>query len=168
MYLGDFKLGTSLRFKFPTVNGAGAPTTLSGSPAISVYKADGTGEVTTGVTLTVDFDGKTGLNHVTIDLSDAFYAAGNDYQVVITAGTVAGVSAVGYVPVHFSIDNRTNTALTTLAQDAQYARAGAIGKQVIDYVARTITFYDRDGVTVLSTQTLTPSGSPTGSTLTRG
>ena len=60
---------------------------------ISVYKGSATGTEKTSaeayITLDVDFDGVTGLNHVLIDLSgDAFFAVGDDYNVVITAGTV--------------------------------------------------------------------------------
>jgi hypothetical protein len=45
------------------------------------------------------------MHHITIDLSaDAtFYAAGSDFDVVITSGTVNGVSIVGYVIAHFTI-----------------------------------------------------------------
>lgn len=55
-----------------------------------------------------------------------------------------------------------------LAQDAQYARAGAIGKREIDLVNRTVKYYDRDDATLLDTQSITPSGSPSGSVVTRG
>ena len=107
MNLGDFQAGATVDLKFVTVAGTGAPTTLSGSPAISVYKGNETGsETTTGVTLSVDFDTITGLNHVRILTTDAFYEADADYQVVITAGTVDGVSVVGYVVGAFSIENR--------------------------------------------------------------
>lgn len=105
-YLGDIAEDATLDFKFTTVSGA--PATLSGTPALSVYKANGTTQTTAGITLTVDFDSVTGLNHARIDTSaDAFYATGNDYQVVITTGTVGGTSVVGYVVGEFSIENRT-------------------------------------------------------------
>jgi hypothetical protein len=94
--------------KFTTVTTAGVPVTLAGSPAISVYKANGTTQSTTGVTLTVDFDGVTGLHHVRIDTSadGTFYAAAADFQVVITTGTVSAASVVGYVIGAFSLSNR--------------------------------------------------------------
>ena len=58
---------------------------------MSVYKGNATATEKTSaeayITLTIDFDGKTGLNHVDLDLSgDAFFAVGNDYMVVITTG----------------------------------------------------------------------------------
>jgi hypothetical protein len=57
--------------------------------------------------------------------------------------------------------------VATIAQDAQHARAGSIGKREVDMVNRTVKYYDRDDATLLKTQTLTPSGSPTGSVVTR-
>lgn len=107
-YLGDYAEDyATLNFKFSTHKADGTPATLSGTPAISVYKANGTTQSTAGITLSVDFDSVTGLNNVLIDLSaDAFYAVANDYQVVITTGTVDSVSVVGTVLAHFSIENR--------------------------------------------------------------
>ena len=107
-YLGDYAEDyATLNFKFSTHKADGTPATLSGTPAISVYKANGTTQSTAGITLTADFDSVTGLNNVLIDLSaDAFYAVASDYQVVITTGTVDSVSVVGTVLAHFSIENR--------------------------------------------------------------
>jgi len=107
-YIGDYTEDfATLNFKFTTVATTGAPTTLSGTPVISVYKANGLTQSVAGITLTVDFDAVTGLNNVLIDLSaDVFYAVANDYQVVITTGTVGGTSVVGYVVAEFSIENR--------------------------------------------------------------
>jgi len=107
-YIGDFAEDyATLNMKFTTVGSDGASTVLAGTPAISVYKANGTTQSTAGITLSVDFDSVVGLNNVLIDLSaDAFYAVANDYQVVITTGTVGGTSVVGYVVGEFSIQNR--------------------------------------------------------------
>lgn len=112
MYLGDYNEdNANLNFKFTTRDTDAAPFTLAGTPVVSVYKgnADGTEKTSAEayITLTVDFDGKTGLNHVEIDLStNAFWATGNDYQIVITTGTVNGNSVVGEVVADFSIENR--------------------------------------------------------------
>src|SRR5262245_21788440 len=108
MYLGELYAGQTLDFKFTTVNSSRVPTTLAGTPAISVYKDNDVVQSTSGVTLTVDFDGVTGLNHVSIDTSASasFYSSGSDFHVVITAGTVGGSSVVGFVVKEFSIDNR--------------------------------------------------------------
>lgn len=113
MDLGDRLLNTVVDFKFTTV-APPAPTTLAGTPALAVYPINSTTEITAGITLTVDFDGRTGLNHVRIDLSaSASYTRRQDYCVVITTGTVGGVSAVGYVVATFSIENRYTPGLVT-------------------------------------------------------
>lgn len=107
MHLGDIAEDSTLRGSFNTRGSDGAPITLAGTPALAVYKDAGTTESTAGVTLTVDFDSRTGLHIFTIDTSsDAFYAAGSDYQVVITSGTVDGTSVVGVRVASFSIANR--------------------------------------------------------------
>jgi hypothetical protein len=131
-YQGDILAGALLDFKFQTLNTSAVPTTLSGTPALSVYKNNSTTESTAGVTLTVDFDGRTGCNHARIDTSadGAFYAAGNNYQVVITAGTVNGVSVVGAIAGEFSIENRK----TILADRAQGGPAATLNlKSVFVY-----------------------------------
>lgn len=114
--LGQRPLSSTLSFNFTTsVNGV--PTTLLGSPVISVYK-NSTTESTTGVTLTVDYDSRTGLNHVVIDTSadTSFYSADNDFSVVITAGTLGGVSQVGVEVGSFALMNeRSNLDKTTKA-----------------------------------------------------
>lgn len=108
-YLGDYTEDyATLNFKFTSRTTSGVPIVLAGTPIISVYTGSATGtEVTTGVTLAVDFDNVVGLNNVLIDLSSAaFYATGADYHVVITQGTVNSVSVVGEVVATFSIENR--------------------------------------------------------------
>jgi len=89
--------GGTLYVKFTTRNTSGVPTTLGGSPAVSIYKDNSTTQSTAGVTLTAYFDGVVGLNHVTIDTSSdgSFYVNGSHYELVITTGTVGGTSVVG-------------------------------------------------------------------------
>jgi hypothetical protein len=108
IYLGDFFTGEVLDFKFNTQTSAGAPITLAGTPTVRVYKGNGTTEDDSGITLTVDFDARTGTHHVRIDTSaDAvFYTDGDEFQVVLTAGTVNSQSVAGTVLAHFSLGNR--------------------------------------------------------------
>lgn len=106
MSLGDFDAGTVIDFLFTTFQpSTGAPFTLAGSPAISVYENNSATQSTAGVTLMADFDGVTGLNLVVIDTSadGTFYAAGRFFSVVITTGTVNSVSAVGVVAERFTL-----------------------------------------------------------------
>lgn len=110
--LGDFDTSAVIYGKFVTVRvDTGAPATLGGTPALSVYKDNSTTQSTTGVTLTADFDSVTGLNHFAIDTSadGTFYSAGSFFDIVITTGTVNSVSAVGYCVGQFTI--RKNSAL---------------------------------------------------------
>lgn len=130
MTLGDFDAGVTLHFKFTTQRpSTGAPFTLAGTPALSVYKDGGTTQSTAGITLTADFDGVTGLNHVTIDLSadGAFYAAGSQFDVVITTGTVDSVSAVGFVVGRFSIRKDSALKPTTAGRTLDVTAGGEAG-----------------------------------------
>lgn len=115
-YLGDFSATAVFDTKFTTVQSTGAPTTLSGSPVVKVYKNNSTTtETATGITLTVDFDGVTGLNNVRVDVAAAGLAAGDNCQLVITTGTVNAVSVVGYVVAEFSVNARSVQAISTSA-----------------------------------------------------
>ena len=126
VYLGDFKEDGDLFHKFSTrAFSTGIPTTLAGSPVLSVYKDEGGAatEKTTAETyfdLDVDHDSIAGFHNVRMDLSgDAFFATGADYSVVITVGTVGGVNVFGETLFTFSIENRSmgQPAGATLADD---------------------------------------------------
>lgn len=117
-YMGDIAEDATIRGSFNTRDTDGAPITLAGTPSVAVYKDGGTTEITAGVSLSVDFDSRTGHHVWTIDTSaDAAYATGSDYRVVLTAGTVDSISVVGVEVGCFSIQNRymrgTNSANTT-------------------------------------------------------
>jgi hypothetical protein len=130
MSLGDFDAGATLYFKFTTFRpSTGAPFTLAGSPAISVYKDASTTQSTSGVTLTADFDSVTGLNHVAIDTSadGAFYAAGSFFDVVVTTGTVDSVSAVGVVVGRFTLRATACLKPTTSGRTIDVSAGGEAG-----------------------------------------
>jgi hypothetical protein len=158
--LGEQPLGTSIVFNFTTsVNGV--PTSLLGSPVLSVYK-DSTTETLTGPTLTVDYDSRVGMNHVVVATTDAFYAAGSFYSVVITTGTLQGVSMIGYVVGTFqlttektNVDKTLNAVLrgtvttggsTTSVPTSALTIAGAAATGVVlgQYIGRVMLF---DGAT---------------------
>jgi hypothetical protein len=124
-HLGDYDASSVIYGKFTTYRpSTGAAFTLGGTPALSVYKDGSTTESTTGVTLTADFDSRTGLNHFAIDTSadGTFYAAGSNFDIVITTGTVDSVSVVGSVVASFTIRKgsalKPATAGRTLVVDA--------------------------------------------------
>jgi len=106
-YQGDIAEDQAFSFKFSTrIFTTGIPGTLGGSPILSVYKDANVTQTTTGPTLTADFDSITGMNHVAMVTTDAFYVTGSDYTVMISTGTVSSVSVVGEVVATFSIENR--------------------------------------------------------------
>ena len=111
-HLGDFDAASVLYTKFTTYRpSTGAPFTLAGTPVVSVYKDGSLTQSTAGITLTVDFDGLTGLHHLAIDTSadGTFYSAGSHFEAVITTGTVDSVSVVGSCVASFSL--RKDSAL---------------------------------------------------------
>lgn len=154
MYIGDYKEDAILNFKFNTHQSDGTPITLAGTPVLSVYKSNSTTESTVGITLSVDFDSRTGCHNVNIDLSsDAFYAVGNDYEIVITTGTVDSISVVGYVVGTFSIENRTNLSSAVLSN---MEKSGAtIIQAIVDTVTNThtptTTEFQADNITEATT-----------------
>lgn len=131
-YIGDYRLGDTIYTKFTTVQSTGAPTTLAGTPVVSAYPNNSTTELTAGITLTVDFDTRTGLNHLTIVASGGNgYATATDYQLVITTGTVNSVSAVGYVVAEFSIENRSALRPATAARQLVVDASGLADANVV-------------------------------------
>ena len=123
MYHGDIRLGDTIDVKFTTVNTSGVPTTLAGTPVVSAYPDNSLTEITAGITLTVDFDARTGLHNVRVVATGANgYLTATNYELVITTGTVGGSSVVGYVVGSFSVEKRSalmpTTAARTLAVEA--------------------------------------------------
>lgn len=118
MNLGDFSTGATVYLPFLTEDAIGTPITLAGTPAVSVYKDGGTTESASGVSLTVDFDSRTGSHLVAIDTSSsgAFYATGHEFRAVLTAGTVNGVSKVGAVLGTFSLGKLATSSSVAAVQ----------------------------------------------------
>jgi hypothetical protein len=152
--LGDFDAATILYGKFTTYRpSTGAPFTLAGTPALAIYKDASTIQSTAGVTLTVDFDTVTGLNHYAIDTSadGTFYSAGSFFDLVLTAGTVDSVSAVGTVVASFTL-RKTAAVKPTIA--GRTLDISATGEAGVDWanVGSPTTTVGLSGTTVSSTQ----------------
>ena len=148
-YLGDYKEDSKIYFCWDSNDKNGGSITRSANGTIKVYKDNGTTESTAGVTDTEDFDSVTGIHNCKIDLSsDAFYAAGHDYSVVLVGATIDG-ETVNAVLVTFSIENRYSsswlfkTALKIL-----------VNKAVQNKTNGEITYYDDDGQAVILTHQL--------------
>ena len=126
-YHGDIRLGDTIDIQF-TTNSSGTPTTLAGTPAVSAYIGNSITEITAGITLTVDLDARTGLHNVrVVATSGNGYAAATNVSLVITAGTVGGVSAVGYKVGSFSIENRSHLMPTTAGRTLDVSATGEAG-----------------------------------------
>lgn len=128
----------------------GVPITLAGTPSLRLTRVrSGTwSEITgNGIALRVDED-DTGRHEYEIDLDDANIAAaaGDQYQVIINAGTVAGNSVVGVVVGSFFVQADGLTAqqkadVNTEADTAVSDRFGAkISSSVNDVSATTTGF----------------------------
>lgn len=136
--LGDFRLGDTIDFKFTTTAAAtGAPTTLAGTPVLSAYPGNSITQITAGITLTVDFDAVTGLNHCQIVASSVNgFATATQYEIVVTTGTVGGTSAVGYVAARFSIEATSALMPTTGGRTLDVTAGGNAGID-LDNIALT-------------------------------
>lgn len=152
MYLGDFALGKTFDFFFTTRRfTTGAPFTLAGTPAVAAYEDNGTVEITAGITLTVDFDARTGLNHVRVVATGANgFGTGQNYALVITAGTVDAVSVVGEVIAHFSIEARSALRPTTADRTLDVAVGGEAGVDLDNTVGTLAKGTDITGFNDLS------------------
>lgn len=119
----DIVLADTIYMAFTTrAFATGIPTTLAGTPVVSAYEDAGLTQITAGITLGVDHDGVTGLHMLTIVATGANgFADNQDYNLVITTGTVGGVSVVGEVVGQFSIQrspvNWANVSNPTTALD---------------------------------------------------
>lgn len=113
VYLGDFSVGATVHFKWATNGANGASITRATNGSLRIYKGSSATQRTSsaGITDTEDFDGLTGVHHVSIDLSEntdaGFYAAGSEYQVVLEGATIDG-QVVNAVLAHFSIERYGN------------------------------------------------------------
>lgn len=126
---GDIAAGSIIDIKFNTVTATGAPITLAGSAAVVCYKDNSLTQSSAGLTLSIDFDSITGLHNVRVDTSadGTFYAAGSNFQVAISIGTVNSINVAGYVVGEFSIAARSALRPTTAGRTLDVNAAGEAG-----------------------------------------
>ena len=108
-YVGDYNLATTFHHRFTTVNASGVPTTLGNTPSAEYYVDAGTTAFTAGLTLTADFNAKTGLNSLAVICTSSAtgLTSGINVSVQIAAGTVSGVSLIGYPIIEYSVTRRS-------------------------------------------------------------
>lgn len=142
-YLGNFATGATIFFPFATYNSSGASVTLTGLAVtdIEVYKGASMTQRSSdaGYALVdtdgIDIDGITGIHGFTIDTSDntdaGFYAAGNDYTVVVSAVTVDS-QTVNFIAGRFSIENRSVASDVTKWNGSAVATPTTAGVPEVD------------------------------------
>ena len=125
-YKGDYRLGKTFYHRFTTVNASGLPTTLGNSPTLQYYVEGGTTGFTSGLTLSADFNSVTGLNSVQVIATSSCtgLVTQKNISVVIAAGTVSGVSVVGYPVLEYSLENRSALMPTTADRTLTVASTG--------------------------------------------
>lgn len=136
----DFPLGQTIDFKFTTrAFATGIPTTLAGTPVVDIYEDNSLTQITTAETLTVDFDGVTGLNNLrVVATAGNGFGAGQSYAAVITTGTVGGVSVVGEVVAQFTIERSAALAVTGDLDDAAAAGDPSTTETIMQYVKQIV------------------------------
>ena len=102
LYLGNIGPGQTINFLFSTNAQSGAAAAPTTAGTVTVYQENTTTGTTTGVTYAPSFHSIAGVNLVTIDTSDDFYAAGSTYSVVLS-GAVVDSQTVNAVLAEFAI-----------------------------------------------------------------
>lgn len=126
MNLGDFKLGSTFDFQWTTSVG-GVPTTLAGAPSLAVYAGNSTTEITAGLTLSVDFDSKTGSHNIRVVATTGNgFAVATNYTLWLMAGTVAGITIAPRAIATFSIENRNIDANITKVNSVAIDGVGTV------------------------------------------
>jgi hypothetical protein len=127
--VADFLYGDVVDLKFTSVSSGVATALLSG--VIDIYRDNSTTESTEGVTLTSTFAQITGVNHVRIETTadTTFYAPGQKFMALLSAGTVDGNSVAGYPVGSFTIgygavarggNVMVDTSIATLASQTSF------------------------------------------------
>lgn len=106
--------------------GTGIPTTLAGTPVLSVLEENNATPITAGVSVSVDRASVAGLNMATIVATAANgYENDKGYSVYISTGTVGGVSVVGEKVGEFTIGKLLKP--TTAGRKLDVTATGAAG-----------------------------------------
>lgn len=155
-YQGDIAEDATFRFTFNTRTTAGAPITIGGTAAAECYKDSNLTQTGTGVAITEDYDGITGLHQCVMTLTDAFYVTGSDYSIVMSVGTVDGQSVVGETIGTFSIENRfvrgTDSANTVVPPSvAQFNARTLVAANYFDPAADAVANVTLVGTTTTNT-----------------
>lgn len=139
-YLGDYRVGKTVRKMWSSNAIAGESITLATNGTIQVYKDGGVSQSTAGVSFTEDFDSLTGVHLVVIDTSadGTFYSAQSDFEVVVAGATVDG-KAINSPLFSFSIENRSGLMPTTDGRKVDVNASGEVGIDLANVGSPTTT-----------------------------
>lgn len=162
-YLGDFRIGKTVRKMWNSNAIAGESITRATNGTVSVYKDGGTTQSTTGVTDTEDFDSLTGVHLVAVDTSadGTFYSAGSDFEVVLSAATIDG-KTINATLFSFSLENRSALMPTTDGRKLDVSSGGEAG---VDWanVGSPTTSLNLSGTTISTSQAIASVSGAVGS-----
>lgn len=158
-YLGDFRVGKTIRKMWNSTAIAGESITRSGNGTLQVYKDGNTTQSTAGVTDTEDFDSLTGVHLVTIDTSanGTFYSAASDFELVLANATIDG-KTINATLFSFSLENRSPLMPTTSGRTLDVNSNGEAG---IDWA----NVGNQSATVGLSSTTIASAGNVTGAVL---
>lgn len=151
-YLGDFKVGSSVNFNFTThaaAGGAVAPSSAFESADLVIYKnASATQRASAnGVSMTSPCDSIVGLHHVEINLADdtdpGFWAAGNDYFVILSPDETVDSQTVVKEVASFSIENRVVNWAQVVSPGSTVGLSGTTIKTATDVETDTADIQSR-------------------------
>jgi hypothetical protein len=139
--VADYALASTVYIWFTTrAFSTGVPTVLAGSPVLSVVEQANATPITSGVSVSVDFASVVGLNQATIVATTANgYEVGKDYALYISTGTVGGVSVVGEVVGHFSIEKQSALRPATDGRELVVDASGIADANVVEVTGITVT-----------------------------
>lgn len=130
-YLGDFAEDATVYTWFSTNDSSGGRAAFSSAletADVEVIKDGNTTGSTAGVTITNDFDSKTGLHKIEIDMSaDAFYATGSDYALLLYPDETIDGQSVAAVIAEWSCENRFAEVTAATVSDKTGYRLSATG-----------------------------------------
>jgi hypothetical protein len=103
--LGDYTPGALVTVRFPTINLATGSAIAPAGLALGMRKNGATTIITTGISLTVNEGGTTGLHYATVNTAAdaAIFDFGSKFTLFGIAGTVNGNSVIGIPVAEFSV-----------------------------------------------------------------
>lgn len=151
-YLGDYDTSSTVSFLFTTVDSTGAPTTPT-STSCGAYFNTSTTEVNGGITWTTAYDGRAGLNLISVTTASdgTTYAVNREIHLICTAGSCGTINLAGYALGHFSIRNRTGLYPTTAGRTLDVSAGGGAGVDWANVKSPT-TSLALTGTTIATTQ----------------